>query len=120
MFKILVLDVGMDRRFLRSEIYVRNRQGASLARTYLFYFQVPGLWEALEDKQSGVSTIFSQDYCEKTWNDLRYFKGGDAIFTYPDTPIKCPGAPQKIAYLADSHFTRVSSSSQITRAVRYY
>ena len=32
---------------------------------------------------------------------LRNFKGGQAIFTSPGTPIKCGGAPQKIMYLAD-------------------
>ncbi|CAG9584904.1 unnamed protein product [Danaus chrysippus] len=80
------------------------------------YAKVPGLKEALKDKSSGVSTIFSQDYCEKTWSDIKNFKGGDAIFTYPDTPIKCPGAPQKIAYMADAYFNKsnVRSKSNIT------
>ncbi|CAH2231997.1 jg4057 [Pararge aegeria aegeria] len=80
------------------------------------YGKVPGLKEALNDKNSGVSTIFSSDYCEKTWSDLKSFKGGDAVFTYPDTPIKCPGAPQKIAYMADAYFNKsnVRSKSKIT------
>ncbi|XP_045771826.1 uncharacterized protein LOC123871862 [Maniola jurtina] len=80
------------------------------------YAKVPGLTESLKDKNSGVSTIFAPDYCEKTWNDIRNFKGGDAIFTYPDTPIKCPGAPQKIAYMADAYFNKsnVRSKSNIT------
>nr|XP_032518902.1 uncharacterized protein LOC116771215 [Danaus plexippus plexippus] len=80
------------------------------------YAKVPGLTEALKDKSSGVSTIFSQDYCEKTWSDIKNFKGGDAIFTYPDTPIKCPGAPQKIAYMADAYFNKsnVRSKCNIT------
>ncbi|XP_060802733.1 sulfide:quinone oxidoreductase, mitochondrial [Amyelois transitella] len=70
------------------------------------YDKVPGLCEALVDPDSSVSTIYSWQYAEKTASDLNKFKGGDAIFTYPDTPIKCPGAPQKIAYLADSYFTK--------------
>ncbi|TRZ43491.1 NAD(P)/FAD-dependent oxidoreductase [Robertkochia solimangrovi] len=37
---------------------------------------------------------------EHTWEVLKNFKGGNAIFTQPATPIKCGGAPQKIAYLA--------------------
>ncbi|CAH0723150.1 unnamed protein product, partial [Brenthis ino] len=80
------------------------------------YGKVPGLKEALKDKSSGVSTIYSHEYCEKTWSDIKNFKGGDAVFTYPDTPIKCPGAPQKIAYMADSYFTKsnVRSKSNIT------
>lgn len=32
--------------------------------------------------------------------------GGTAIFTFPATPIKCPGAAQKIMYLADDAFRR--------------
>ncbi|XP_061712934.1 sulfide:quinone oxidoreductase, mitochondrial [Cydia pomonella] len=80
------------------------------------YDKVPGLSEALQRKDSGVSTIYSPDHCEKTWGDMRQFKGGEAIFTYPDTPIKCPGAPQKIAYLADSWFNKanVRSKTNIT------
>ncbi|XP_052740204.1 uncharacterized protein LOC112050512 [Bicyclus anynana] len=80
------------------------------------YGKVPGLTEALNDKNSGVSTIFSSEYCEKTWADIKGFKGGDAVFTFPDTPIKCPGAPQKIAYMADAYFNKsnVRSKSNIT------
>ncbi|XP_068631972.1 uncharacterized protein Sqor [Battus philenor] len=72
------------------------------------YSKVPGLTEALNDEKSGVSTIFDPAYCEKTWRDMQRFKGGNAIFTYPNSPIKCPGAPQKIAYLADSYFTKTN------------
>ncbi|KPI93130.1 Sulfide:quinone oxidoreductase, mitochondrial [Papilio xuthus] len=72
------------------------------------YSKVPGLSEALKDENSGVSTIFDAAYCEKTWRDMQRFKGGNAIFTYPNSPLKCPGAPQKIAYLADSYFTKVN------------
>lgn len=74
----------------------------------IFFSQIPGLCEALKNPKSGVSTIFAPEYCEKTFTDLQAFQGGDAIFTYPDSPIKCPGAPQKIAYLADSYMTKVS------------
>lgn len=41
-----------------------------------------------------------------TWHVLKNFKGGNAVFTQPTTPIKCGGAPQKIAYLAADHFRR--------------
>ncbi|XP_004932579.1 sulfide:quinone oxidoreductase, mitochondrial isoform X1 [Bombyx mori] len=80
------------------------------------YNKIPGLTEALNDTSSGVSTIYAPEYCEKTWSDLQMFKGGEAIFTYPETLIKCPGAPQKIAYLAESYFTKtnVRSKSNIT------
>ena len=35
---------------------------------------------------------------------MRDFKGGTAIFTQPNPPIKCGGAPQKAMYLAESYF----------------
>lgn len=38
---------------------------------------------------------------EKTLRVLKAFKGGNAVFTQPSTPIKCGGAPQKAAYLSD-------------------
>lgn len=43
---------------------------------------------------------------EHTWDVIKNFKGGTALFTQPTTPIKCGGAPQKIMYLADSHFRK--------------
>ncbi|XP_049869412.1 uncharacterized protein LOC126369161 [Pectinophora gossypiella] len=78
--------------------------------------KIPGLLEALENKSSGVSTIYDPKYCEKTFADLQAFQGGDVIFTYPNCPIKCPGAPQKIAYLTDSYFTKrnIRSKAKIT------
>ena len=30
-----------------------------------------------------------------------FTKGGNAVFTFPNSPIKCAGAPQKIMYLAE-------------------
>ena len=41
-----------------------------------------------------------------TWEVLKNFKGGNALFTQPATPIKCGGAPQKIMYLADDYFRK--------------
>ncbi|KAG6452123.1 sulfide:quinone oxidoreductase, mitochondrial [Manduca sexta] len=76
------------------------------------YAKVPGLLESLQDERSGVSSIYAAEYCENTWRDIKNFKGGEAIFTYPDTLIKCPGAPQKIAYLAESYFTKANVRSK--------
>ncbi len=41
-----------------------------------------------------------------TWEVIKNFKGGTALFTQPTTPIKCGGAPQKIMYLAESYFKK--------------
>ncbi len=42
---------------------------------------------------------------DSTWDTLRHFRGGNAVFTFPNTSIKCAGAPQKIMWLAD-HWMR--------------
>tara|TARA_Y100001935_G_scaffold142663_1_gene117916 strand:- start:12583 stop:13932 length:1350 start_codon:yes stop_codon:yes gene_type:complete len=63
---------------------------------------IEGLPEALE------KGIVCSNYIDPnhTWDLLKKFKGGNAIFTQPTTPIKCGGAPQKIAYLAADYFQK--------------
>lgn len=43
---------------------------------------------------------------EHTWKVLKNFKGGNAVFTQPTTPIKCGGAPQKMAYMAADYIRK--------------
>lgn len=63
---------------------------------------IEGLPEAL-DKGVVCSNYTDPKH---TWNVLKNFKGGNAIFTQPTTPIKCGGAPQKIMYLAADYFKK--------------
>ncbi|MGB0428966.1 MAG: NAD(P)/FAD-dependent oxidoreductase [Bacteroidia bacterium] len=63
---------------------------------------IPGLKEAL-DKGNVCSNYTDPQH---TWDVLQKFKGGNAVFTQPTTPIKCGGAPQKIAYLAADYFKK--------------
>tara|TARA_R110000764_G_scaffold84842_1_gene165484 strand:+ start:610 stop:1920 length:1311 start_codon:yes stop_codon:yes gene_type:complete len=63
---------------------------------------VPGLGEAI-DKGVVCSNYTDPKH---TWDVIKNFKGGTALFTQPTTPIKCGGAPQKIMYLAESHFKK--------------
>lgn len=63
---------------------------------------VPGLGDAI-DKGVVCSNYTNPDH---TWQVIKNFKGGTALFTQPTTPIKCGGAPQKIMYLAESHFRK--------------
>ncbi len=65
---------------------------------------VRGLKETLSE--NGVASNYSFDTVSRTWDMLNAFDGGNAIFTFPATPIKCAGAPQKIMYLAEEHFRR--------------
>ncbi|MCX8050196.1 MAG: NAD(P)/FAD-dependent oxidoreductase, partial [Methylohalobius sp.] len=69
-------------------------------------------WENIEGLsqeivgQDGICSNYSYDTVPYTWEMIRNFTGGTALFTMPLMPIKCPGAPQKIAYLAEDYFRR--------------
>lgn len=67
--------------------------------------KVKGLKEAIG--KDDVCSNYSYEHVDKTWEFIRRFQGGNAIFTQPLPPIKCAGAPQKIMYLADDHFRKV-------------
>ena len=64
---------------------------------------IPGLKESLGKDKSGVVSIYDYEHCEKTWESFENFKGGRALFTVPNTPIKCAGAPQKIMWLFEEY-----------------
>ncbi|MEW6297874.1 MAG: FAD/NAD(P)-binding oxidoreductase [Thermodesulfobacteriota bacterium] len=66
--------------------------------------KVKGLREAIG--RGGVCSNYAYEYVDATWESIRNFRGGNAIFTMPNTAIKCGGAPQKIMYLADDYFRR--------------
>lgn len=68
------------------------------------WHSIPGLPEAIAS--GPVSSNWSYETIGKTWDLIRGFRGGTAVFTLPATPVKCPGAAQKIMYLADDHFRR--------------
>jgi len=68
----------------------------------LKYEMIKGLPEAFDTP--GVGSNYSAKYVEKTQAAIRDFKGGNAVFTFPNSPIKCAGAPQKIMYLAEETF----------------
>ncbi|MCO6459742.1 MAG: NAD(P)/FAD-dependent oxidoreductase [Pirellulaceae bacterium] len=65
---------------------------------------IPGLRESLG--QGGVCSNYSFQHVNYTWELLRTFQGGNAVFTHPSGAVKCGGAPQKICYLADDCFRR--------------
>ncbi len=65
---------------------------------------VPGLAGAVGGE--GVCSIYAYEQVDRVWEEICGFRGGTALFTFPSTPIKCPGAAQKIMYLADDAFRR--------------
>nr|QTJ02331.1 sulfide quinone oxidoreductase 2 [Xenograpsus testudinatus] len=70
----------------------------------LNYGQIKGLPEAFETP--GVCSNYSPLYVTKTLEALNNFKEGNALFSFPNAPIKCPGAPQKIMYISDHYFRK--------------
>ena len=70
--------------------------------------QLKGLVEALEHDPQ-VCCNYSYHTVDKTFQAMQNFKSGNAIFTFPNTPVKCAGAPQKIMYLAEEYFREVRS-----------
>lgn len=68
------------------------------------WHKIKGLKESIG--KNGVCSNYSYDYVDSTWETIRNFKGGTSIFTNPNTPVKCGGAPQKIMYLADDYFRK--------------
>lgn len=78
--------------------------------------KIPGLRESVGGPK--VVSNYSYETAPKTWEAINAFRGGNAVFTHPATPIKCGGAPQKIMYLADDAFRRngVRDKSTITFA----
>lgn len=74
---------------------------------------IPGLAEGIGTR--GICSNYSADHVAYTWECIRTFRGGTALFTVPNTAVKCGGAPQKIMYLADDAFRRqgVRDATQI-------
>jgi len=104
-------------KFIPSENKVETKNGSTYTYDYLIVCpglkidptMVEGLAESL-----GKGVICS-NYTdpEHTWEVLKNFKGGTALFTQPTTPIKCGGAPQKIMYLAEDSFKKRGMRSKV-------
>jgi sulfide:quinone oxidoreductase len=62
--------------------------------------------------KDGVCSNYSYDSVESTWRFLKDLRSGNAVFTFPATPIKCAGAPQKILYLADDWLRKAGVRQQ--------
>lgn len=102
--RVASFDPDADRVTLESGDELRYGDLVIALGISLNWSEIEGLEETLG--KNGVSSNYSYETVDKTWQALRGFSGGNAIFTFPNTPIKCAGAPQKIMYLAEEHFQR--------------
>ena len=91
---------------------IRTRDGRVIEYDYLVvgagiqinWDGIKGLKESVG--KDGVCSNYSFETVSSTWENIRNFKGGTAIFTQPAGAIKCGGAPQKICYLAEDYFRK--------------
>jgi sulfide:quinone oxidoreductase len=98
---------------------VTTHTGARLGYEYLIvcpgiqldWNKIPGMADALHTPQ--VSSNYGYDLAPKTWELIRSLRSGTAVFTMPSGPIKCAGAPQKIAYLAADYWRQQGVLSDI-------
>ena len=77
---------------------------------------VPGLSEAMATPFAASN--YAAELAPKNAELVRRFRGGEALFAAPGSPIKCPGAPQKAAYLACDYWQRAGrlANMQVTFA----
>ena len=95
------------KEFHPDESYLLTRDGQKITYDWLVvgagiqinWDQIKGLKENIG--KAGVCSNYAYQYVDSTWETLRNFQGGNAIFTQPSGAIKCGGAPQKIMYLAE-------------------
>lgn len=97
---------------------IRTDTGKEISYRYLIialgmqldYEKIKGLPEGFDHPKIGSNYSFKT--VEKTWKALQDFKEGNAIFTFPNTPIKCAGAPQKIMYLSEDYFRKTGKRAK--------
>lgn len=100
--------------------YVTTANGDLIGYDYLVvamglqlnYHKIEGLMEAFQHDPM-VCSNYSKDYVRKTWHAAQTIQEGNAIFTFPASPVKCAGAPQKICYLTEDYFRRSGKRDKI-------
>ncbi|MGA0012434.1 MAG: NAD(P)/FAD-dependent oxidoreductase [Flavobacteriaceae bacterium] len=95
---------------------VSTKESGTIAYDYLVVspglVMEPSMIKGLEEAMKSGAVCSNYTDPEHTWKSLQAFKGGNAIFTQPATPIKCGGAPQKIAYLAADYIRKNGLASK--------
>jgi sulfide:quinone oxidoreductase len=82
--------------------------------SYNILIVVPGIqldWKKISGLKDtlgkhAVTSNYQFSTAPYTWELIKNFKGGTAIFTNPPTPVKCGGAPHKIMWLACDYWRK--------------
>lgn len=88
--------------------------------TYDYLVVAPGIqldWHKIKGLKEnlgthGICSNYTFASAPYTWECLQKIGSGKAIFTNPNTPIKCGGAPQKIMYLAADYLRKKGTLKQ--------
>lgn len=116
-YDMLLIASGLELKYEK----VKKKNNSKLLITFILMFafinsnillQIPGLVEGLSIPNGKVCSIYSPKYVDRTYDALRNIEKGNAIFTFPSSPVKCPGAPQKIVYIAEHYLRKVCSFSE--------
>jgi hypothetical protein len=94
-------------RFEPSKNTVQTENGDTIEYDYLVvatgmelnYEAIPGLVDALKVPKGPVCSIYSPLYVNRVYDAFQNFRGGNAIFTFPASPVKCPGELKFLAKL---------------------
>lgn len=78
----------------------------------LDFKKVKGLEEAIE-KEDNVVSVYSPLYVRKVLPAVNKLESGTAVFTYPNTPVKCAGAAQKICYLSEENIQKAGKREKV-------
>ncbi|GID29743.1 NAD(P)/FAD-dependent oxidoreductase [Paractinoplanes brasiliensis] len=89
---------------LADDSVLRYQQLVLAPGIQLNFDAIPGLAESVG--RDGVASNYRPDLAPRTWDFISGAEPGTAVFVTPPGPIKCAGAPQKIAYLAADHWRR--------------
>lgn len=78
-------------------------------------------------KGTGASTVYNTDAAVITWenmqNTISQAQAGkklNAVFTHPDTAIKCGGAPKKMMYLMNARLNEASKQARANVDMTFY
>lgn len=102
--RVTTVDPSNNVVFVEGDGEIRYSWLVVAAGIQLDWNKIEGLTETLG--KNGVSSNYLVETAEATWSNVATMTSGTAVFAMPSGPIKCAGAPQKIAYLAADHWKR--------------